>query len=326
MNTTAKKAGIAALLLAGCALYFGTDKVAPPAQASPPKPGPGLFAFVPSMAGTRPDGDLRTLAGEQLVVDAELGHLFDYYLAGLGEKDLDAIRSEIERELDRRLKPGPARQAKQLLGSYLGYKQALAGVEASLPPAGDMAQAARARLLAMRRLRPAYFTPEQSAGLFGAGDAQDDDAVARLEIDSDKRLDAGQKKARLAELDQRMPAALREEREAPARILRLEESVARLRANGAGDNEVYRVRAAALSPEAAARLAEVDRDEAAWKARIGAYLAQRAALMAQPASRNDAALQHLRDASFSVDEQRRLGAYEPESSVSSESSKSRRAD
>lgn len=38
------------------------------------------------MEGTRPDGDVKTLAGEQLVVDAELGHLFDYYLAGLGEK------------------------------------------------------------------------------------------------------------------------------------------------------------------------------------------------------------------------------------------------
>ncbi|HWW69387.1 MAG TPA: lipase chaperone, partial [Duganella sp.] len=148
MKTTAKKAGMAALLLAGCALYFGAGKVAqPPPQASPPKPGPGLFAFVPSMEGTRPDGDLRTLPGEQLVVDAELAHLFDYYLAGLGEKDLDAIRSEIERELDRRLKPGPARQAKQLLASYLSYKQALAGIESTLPPAGDMAQAARARLL-----------------------------------------------------------------------------------------------------------------------------------------------------------------------------------
>ncbi len=309
MKTTAKKAGIAALLLAGCALYFSAGKVEEP-PAAPPKPGPGLFAFVPSMEGTRPDGDVKTLAGEQLVVDAELGHLFDYYLAGLGEKDLDAIRSEIERELDRRLKPGPARQAKQLLASYLNYKQALAGIESALPKPGDMAQSARARLLAMRQLRPAYFTPEQSAGLFAASDAQDEDAVARLEIDVDQRLSAEQKKARLAALDQRMPAALREEREAPAKIIRLEESVAQLRAKGAGDNEIYSLRAAALSPEAAARLADVDRDEAAWKARIGAYQSQRAALMAQPALQKDAALQQLRDTSFSPDEQRRLGAYE----------------
>ena len=304
MDANVKRAGIAALLLAGCALYFSRDEPAPSPQPVR-APGPGLFAFVPSMAGTRPDGDIKTTAGEQLVVDAELGRLFDYYLAGLGEKDLDAIRTEIERELDRRLKPGAARQAKQLLASYLAYKQALAGVESKLAPGGDVAQSARARLGAMRGLRATYLTPAQSEGLFGAIDREDDDAVARLEIGVDRALSAEQKQNRLAELDRNMPAALREEREAPAKIIRMEESVARLRASGAGDNEVYSLRAAAFSPEAAARLAEVDRDEAQWKARIAEYITQRAALMAQPA-----ALQQLRDRSFSEDEQRRLGAYE----------------
>ena len=311
MPTNVKRAGLAALLLAGCALYFSRDVEAPPpAQTREPGSAPGLLAFVPSMEGTRPDGDIKTLAGDQLVVDAELGHLFDYYLAGLGEKDLDAIRTEIERELDRRLKPGPARQAKQLLSSYLAYKQALAGVESKLAPSGDVARSARARLAAMRALRPAYFTPEQSAGLFGATDIADDDAVARLEVVVDKTLSAEQKQAKVAELDRRMPPALREEREAPAKIIRLEESVARLRAGGAGDNEIYSLRAAAFSPEAAARLADVDRDEAAWKARIGAYLTRRAALMAQPGQQHDAALHQLRDQSFSPEEQRRLNAYE----------------
>ena len=162
----------------------------------------------------------------------------------------------------------------------------------------------------MRALRSTYFTPEQSAGLFGATDMADDDAVARLEVAVDKTLSSEQKQAKVAELDRRMPPALREEREAPAKIIRLEESVARLRAGGAGDNEVYSVRAAAFSPEAAARLADVDRDEAEWKARIGAYQTQRATLLAQPAQQKDAALQQLRDQSFTVEEQRRLGAYE----------------
>ncbi|MYM84112.1 lipase chaperone [Duganella sp. FT50W] len=311
MRSNVKSAGVGAavVLLAGCVLYFSRDDTPPPpAQVS--APGSGLFAFVPSMVGTRPDGELKTQAGDQLVVDAELGHLFDYYLAGLGERDLAAIRAEIERELDRRLKPGPARQAKQLLSSYLAYKQALAGLESTLAPSADVAQSARARLAAMRGLRSAYFTPEQSAGLFGAADAVDDDAVARLEISADKTLSAEQKQAKLAELDRQMPAALREAREAPAKIIRTEESVARLRAGGAGDNEVYRLRAATFSPEAAARLADLDRDEASWKARVSAYLAQRATLMAQPAQQRDAALQQLRDASFTPDEQRRLGAYE----------------
>ena len=71
------------------------------------------------MESTRPDGNVTVAAGDALVVDAELGHLFDYYLAGLGEKPLAAIRSQIELELDRRLAPAPAREAKRLLGAYL---------------------------------------------------------------------------------------------------------------------------------------------------------------------------------------------------------------
>lgn len=304
MHAYAKMAGIGTLALALVlsALYFGS--AAPPVPA-PSKAEPDLFAFVRSMQGTRPDGDIKTSTGAQLVVDAELGHLFDYYLAGLGEKDLAAIKAEIERELERRLAAAPAAQAKQLLAQYLAYKQALAGIETKLPKDASMAQSARARLQAMRQLRPDFFTPEQSAGLFGASDARDDDAIARLAIDADQTLDAAQKQARLAALDGQLTAAQRAERDAPTQVMRLEESVQQLRANGAGDNEVYRVRAAAISPEAAARLADVDREEAAWQGRISAYLAQRAAVTGDAAR-----LQQLRDSSFTPDEQRRLGAYE----------------
>lgn len=311
MSTNAQVVRIAAIAGALAILYVTLPK--PEAAAPVARPDPNHFAFVPSMEGTRPDGDLRVDAGEQLVVDAELGHLFDYYLAGLGEKDLEAIRGEIGRELERRLKPGPAAAAKQLLASYLNYKRALVDIEQGLPKTADLAQAARARLDAMQQLRLAYFTPAQAAGLFGASDARDADAIARLEIGQDKTLSDEQKRQSLAALEQRMPRALREEREAPTRIVNVEQAVQKMRAQGAGDNEVYRMRAAELSPEAAARLADLDREEAAWKSRIDAYLAQRGKLLASAAVDADAraaALQQLRDAQFRPDEQRRLGAYE----------------
>jgi lipase chaperone LimK len=50
----------------------------------------------------------RANANDQLEVNAELAYLFDYYLAGLGERPLDAIRTQIIRELERRLRPAPA--------------------------------------------------------------------------------------------------------------------------------------------------------------------------------------------------------------------------
>ena len=291
--------------LAAFALYLALRPGEPPAPP-PERAEPDLFAFVRSMEGTRPDGNVTVAAGDKLVVDAELGHLFDYYLAGLGEKPLAAIRSQIEAELDRRLAPVPAREAKRLLGAYLAYKQALLGTEQALPAQADAALAARARLHAMRALRGNYFTPEESAGLFGASDAYDDDAVARMAILGDTSLDEAQRQAQLTALDQKMPPTLRAARDAPLQVAQLDASVKALRAQGGGDNEVYRLRAATFTPEAAARLAELDREESHWQQRIIAWRAQKAGLGAGDA----ASLQQLTNTLFSPDEQRRLGAYE----------------
>ncbi len=300
---TMMKLGAGALVLAVLYGAFSQHEGAP-AKAAPPQADP--FAFVRSMEGTRPDGELTLNPDGQLVVDAELGHLFDYYLAGLGEKDLAAIRSEIERELERRLKPGPAAQAKRLLASYLDYKRALVGIDQAPTPGASLAGAARARLQAMQKLRQAYFTPAEISGLFGFSDAYDLDALARMDVSADPALTAAQRADKLAALDGKLSPAMREEREAPTRVIRTEENVAKLRAQGASDDQVYRLRAAAFTTEAATRLADLDREEADWKGRIKAYLAERAGMPAGAGG----ALQTLRDKYFSADEQRRLGAYE----------------
>ena len=299
-HTTWLAAGAIAALALCWTLSPGEPAPAPPAQEDP-----DLFAFVRSMEGTRPDGNL-VAAGETLVVDAELGHLFDYYLAGLGEKPLAAIRSQIELELERRLAPAPAREAKRLLGAYLVYKQALAGIGQALPPSSDALQAAQARLQAMRALRPSYFTAQESAGLFGLDDARDDDAVARMAVLADGALGEEERRRKLAALDAALPPAQRLERDAPLQVSALDDAVRALRAQGGGDNEVYRLRAATFTPEAAARLAELDREESHWQQRIIAWRAQKAGLGAGDA----ASLQQLTNTLFSPDEQRRLGAYE----------------
>lgn len=307
MDTNAKLLRLGALAaVAGIGLYLALMRgEAPAAQAK--AADPNYFAFVPSMIGTRPDGDVRQTAADKLAVNAELAYLFDYYLAGLGEKPLEAIRTEIGRELDRRLSAAPAAEARRLLDAYLAYKRALVDVERSLPAAPDLAQGARQRLEAMQRLRRSYFSDAEAEGLFSASDAYDLDAVARLEINGDQRLTDTQRKERIAALDAKLPQQVRDERDAPARVLKLEEAVAKARGQGLGDNEIYRMRAAALSPEAAARLADVDREEADWHRRIAAYQAQRQQLAG---ASDPASLQKLRDSIFSPDEQKRLGAYE----------------
>lgn len=311
------RAGCGAFVLAaaGALALWTYGGATPPARpivaAAQPgaQPAPGTqVPFVPSMAGTRPDGQLGASAGDTLKVDAELRHLFDYYLSALGEAELPAIRAGIERELERRLAPAAAAEAKRLLGQYLAYKRALADAERAQAAAASgtsFAAAARQRLLAMQELRKRYFSPTEAAGLFGDTDARDQDAIARLELVDDKNLAPAQRLQRLADLDRKLPAGLQEERTAPQRVLNLEQQVEAARSHGASEDDIFRLRSAAFDPQAAGRLAQLDREQAEWQRRVAAYRSASAGL-----GGNQAAIQQLRDSLFTSWEQKRLGAYE----------------
>ena len=302
-------AGLAGLaLLATALLRPGTETAEP--VATLPRTDAG--AFVRSMEGTRPDGKLKVAAGEALIVDAELAHLFDYYLSALGEKSLDAIRVETERELDRRLSPRAAAEAKRLLGRYLDYKRELAEVEKHIKPGATQSAMMRARLQGLLQTRAKFFNANESKGLFALSDMRDQDALARMEIADATTLNAAQKSEKLAQLDASLPAPLREEREAPLKVSNMEQAVAALRAKGGSDQDVYELRAKTFSPEAAARLAEVDREEAQWQARIATYLAARKQLLQSTPDQAQqlAAIARLRQQYFKPEEQVRLPAYE----------------
>jgi lipase chaperone LimK len=283
--------------------------VSPKATSGEPNP----FPFVKSMQGTKPDGDLSVNADNSVVADAELRHFFDYYLGAIGEKNIDQIRAEIEFELDRKLQPTAARQAKELLSRYIAYKRALVDVEKNPQAAGFGISPVRARLMSIQQTRARFFSPKEIQGMFGFDDTYDADAVARLEIIQDKGLTAEQKKMKLTALDAAMPPALREAREAPLKVARMEEASEKMRANGASEDDIYRMRAAEFSPEAAARLAAVDQETSNWKSRIAAYQEERKSLTTNTALSDQdrqAALQQLRDMRFSISEQKRLAAYE----------------
>lgn len=304
-------AGAAAAGIAAAAILIGF-----PTSENKPKPqaqveGRDMFSFVRSLEGTFPDGTVRS-EGDALVVDADLVRMFDYYLSAIGEQPLDAIRAEIKREIDRRLQGHAAEQAKQFLGRYLDYKRALVDVEKNSQTAGNSIAAIRARMVALREVRARFFSEQESQAMFDLSDADDEDAVARLAISQDASLDEAQKREKLAALDAALPEALRKTREEPVKVLKLEETVAKKRAEGASDDDIYRYRAAALTPEAAARFADLDREEAAWKARIASYLSQRNQIVAAalPVADKQAQIAQLRQSLFTPTEQKRLPAYE----------------
>jgi lipase chaperone LimK len=170
----------------------------------------------------------------------------------------------------------------------------------------------REGLRRMQALRASYFSQAETLALFGPQDAEASAALARMAVEQDPALDAATRQQRLAELDARLPASVRDAREASMAVVHLEEAAQKIRADGGSEDDVYRMRAAATSPEAANRLAEVDREEAAWKARIATYRAERGAVLAAPGDEeaHASAMAALRNRLFTPDEQRRLAAYE----------------
>ncbi|OYU43952.1 MAG: lipase chaperone [Burkholderiales bacterium PBB4] len=307
--------------LAGLGWWWLSAPAAAPAPATLPDRSGSPAAFVPSQQGTTPDGDVRALkalaqGGEAgALAYGELRRLFDYYLSALGERDLPAITQQIQSQLDQRLSPAQAAQAKRLLGLYIAFKRRLVDLEARPGLAGDAVAAIRRRMLAQQDLRTQYFTAAEMEGMFGFEDAYDADAIARLEISQNADLKPGEKAQKLAALDAAMGPALRAERDASVVVTRVEQRAADMRAQGASDDEVYRMRAQEFDASAAARLAELDREEADWKRRIAQYLEARTQILKAQANASVSerlqALTELQQRLFTEDERRRLVAYEP---------------
>lgn len=100
----------------------------------------------------------------------------------------------------------------------------------------------------------------------------------------------------------------------PAQLVATEQAVREMRAQGADEDAIYRLRATTLTAEAATQLARMEREEATWQARVDAYLSERDKLVTAGDGVADVdpslALQQLRDAHFTAEEQQRLNAYE----------------
>ena len=318
-------AGLALLGWWGADMWLGGDSPTGDQNA-----GSGAIATGParSLQGTAPDGlhavqtmGLHALptqcreAGCTVLPYAELKRLFDYYLSTVGELSVEAIGAQIRTVLAQNLKPVQLPQAERLLERYLSFKKALVVVEqqfAKTPPGNAVL---RERFEAMRVVRARFFSAEEAQAMFGAEDLHDLDALARLDIVNDAQLSPQDKQARLAALDKQLPPSLREDREAPRAVIKLEAQVAALRAAGAGEDEVYRARAKAFDSAAAGRFAELDQEERAWQQRIASYLAERSRLLQGASALADteqaAAVTALQQARFTETERKRLAAYEP---------------
>ncbi len=252
----ARADGLALVVLVALA----ADTRARPPVTPPPRPA--------SLAGSHADGEVRAARG-RLRVDEDLRRFFDHHLSGGGEESDAAARARLEAELDARLDPASAAQARALLERYLAMREAASTLE----PGGDL----DARWERVRRLRRDFLGAENAAALYASDDADVDAALAR----------------------RRGQAVLTPAEEASLAPLALQLREASLPAG-----EIQAARERAFGPDGAARLAELDRQREAWRARLEGFRERRAGI------EDPAELEHLLEELFTPEETLRVRALE----------------
>lgn len=284
----------------------GADAGAAPAAA----PDQGALPELPaSLRGTVVDGELTVDASGEFVPNSQALAVFDYFLSATGEEPDDVIRARIVAHLRSTLAPAAAAEAEAFLDTYLRHRERMRTLTTTGTPPADLDR----RLQWIREERRSVFGPALAERLFGEEERVVLLDLERRDVVTDAALTQEEKTRRLQEIELRLPEHVREERRrasAPARVSRQVEA---LRTAGASDAEVFAERERELGPAAAERLAALDRENAAWQARIDAYRAARERILADPSladADREAQIETLRAERFDERERMRVRALD----------------
>lgn len=275
----------------------------------------GLENLPPSLAGTDVNDGLRVDAHGHLVVDDAVRALFDYFLATVGEEPFATVAARLHAYLVHRLAEPARGEALALLASYLGFWQEAGQLsqEAGQAPDSDQPAAMAAFLDRMHALRSRWFGADVDAAFFGAQDAYNQYTLQRRELLQDPSLDDVTRAQELADLLQQLPGDMQDALRTATTVQTLDDLTAACRRRGCSAGELQQVRSTLVGPEAAQRLADLDRAQAAFQARLANYFLQRDRILSNPAYSPDdrqAQLATLQDSLFSDNDRLRLPALE----------------
>ena len=263
------------------------------------------YAALKTFRGAAVDGQLRTDFKGRLVIDMQLRHWIDFHLSAQGEVPLAQIVALMQQQMQQLPQPGQ-QQALQLLDDYLGYLQALAGYDAEAarrlvqPGMDDL----EARLLWQQRLRREWLQPLVVEAFFGAEEQLDQHTLASRRL----RRDGASPEA-LAALEQSLPEPLQQMRQESRQLIELRQQEQQLSQSN-DPRALQQWREQQFGPEAAGRLADLDKKHQQWQQRLQAYQAYRNSLAVQGLNERDRErlLATYQRKHFSEAEQKRLPA------------------
>ena len=162
------------------------------------------------------------------------------------------------------------------------------------------------------KLRQQHFNKATIVAFFGAADEYDDYSMQMVRINQNNQLSDSQKQAAKQDYISRMP-----DNSTKANLtqqVNLNELMARteqMKSQGATAEELYSMRRELVGAPAAARLAQVDQEDANFDQRFNQYQAQKKQLLSQATDKGQvqAQIHQIEQQLFSESERKRLTGY-----------------
>ena len=280
----------------------------------------GLERLPRSLKGTQVDGEIIIDENKQLVVTEGLRRLFDYFLSAIGEEDEAVIFARVESYIRHHTPEPAASQAVAIFSKYVAYLKALPEIEKrygnlqlQATKNGELDLNAIAQQKQdVANLRQQYFDKTTITAFFGAEDEYDDYSIAMVKINQDKQMSDAQKEAAKQDYISRMPDnATKANIAQQANLNELITRTEQMQAKGATAEELYNMRRELVGAPAAARLAQVDQQDAHFAQRFKQYQAQKQQLLSQNADKAQAQTQihQIEQQLFNETERKRLAGY-----------------
>jgi lipase chaperone LimK len=258
-----------------------------------------------SLQDTESDGGVTLDASGRLVPDLALRRLFDHFLSSIGERSIDEIRALLAARLDAITTPEGKRQALEVFERYLRYLKEVDSAAARMS-----ALPLRERLAMLSDLRRQYLGSEMASAFFNDEEAYQRYTLDSRELAEDSALSREERAARQREITAALPDAVRIPLLEQQRVETDLADAQAIDTLASDPSERHRLRSERYGEEAAARMELLDRERAAWDARISAYRAERTRLQALDAAAREAALDAYLMRNFDEAEQRRIRSLE----------------
>lgn len=304
------------------AVQAGSEPVPPSLQPSrqeqqsrQPQPTrtaqPTASKLPPSFSGTQVDGRLHADRAGNLIIDADVRQVFDYFLASIGEEPLAASVARLQWYIQSQLPEPAEHQATRLLSQYLDYKRQLMTLEHDHARQPDL-DVMRARLSAVRQLRAGIFDEAAHQAFFALEEAADGFTLERLALRHDKTLSPAEQGASLDRLRGSLPPEL-QDTVAVQLQSELRERTTVLQASGGSSADLRQLRQQLVGNDAAERLEQLDAKRSDWQSRIMAYQQDKNRIENTRGlgdTDKQAAIRRLASQRFDANEQLRLEAAE----------------